>query len=85
MRKQINPDFEKIIPKCLRELEIKFADYGNAWLDLRSNYWQQRIKNEIEEYEKSMGTKSAQRKLLNIINMCAMAWENLETGRMDLG
>jgi len=74
-KEQINPDFEKIIPLCIRELDIKFPDYGNSWLTCKKRYWINRIGNEVEEYEKSMTLPSDKRKLLNIINMCAMAWE----------
>ena len=81
--KQQNPDFGKIIPLCIRELDIKFPDYGNSWMISKTKYWRKRITNEFEEYEKSMTYKSAQRKMLNIINMCAMVWDNLENGRME--
>ncbi|KKM64219.1 hypothetical protein LCGC14_1503570 [marine sediment metagenome] len=74
---QINPNFEKIIPLCIKELEIKFPDYGNSWMKEGNGYWEQRIDNEVQEYMNSMSTASEKRKLLNIINMCAMAWENL--------
>ncbi len=74
---QINPNFEKIIPLCIKELEIKFSDYGNSWMKEGSLYWHRRIKNEYHEYVESMTVASEKRKLLNIINMCAMAWENL--------
>jgi len=80
---QIDPNFDAIIPLCVKELNIKFSDYGNTWLKMDTKYWVQRISNEVEEYEKSMTTQSAKRKLLNIINMCAMAWDNLENRRMD--
>jgi len=76
--KQINPDFEKIIPLCIRELDIKFPDYGNTWTRAEKEYWIKRIGNEVEEYVKSMSLSSEKRKLLNIINMCAMAWDNLD-------
>ena len=79
---QRNPSFDEIIPKCIKELDIKFTDYGNSWLRCKSDYWFKRISNEFDEYKKSMTEKSAQRKLLNMINMCAMAYENLEDGRM---
>lgn len=74
-KEQINPDFEIIIPLCIKELDIKFPVYGNSWLTCRKDYWIKRIDNEIEEYTKSMTLPSDKRKLLNIINMCAMAWE----------
>lgn len=79
---QVNPDFDKIIPKCIKELEIKFSEYGNSWLICKTPYWFGRIGNEFQEYKKSMSNESAKRKLLNIINMCAMAYDNLEEGRM---
>ena len=75
---QINPNFEKIIPLCIKELEIKFPDYGNSWMKEDKEYWMQRISNEMYEYRNSMSKTSEKRKLLNIINMCAMAWENLD-------
>ncbi len=74
---QINPNFEKIIPLCIKELDIKFSDYGNSWMKEAKPYWSIRIINEVTEYNNSMSTASEKRKLLNIINMCAMAWENL--------
>ncbi len=73
---QINPDFEKIIPLCINELNIKFPEYGNTWLDVDKEYWIKRIMNEIKEYEMSMTPQSDRRKMLNIINMAAMAWSN---------
>jgi len=81
---QQDPDFDKIIPLCQRELDIKFYDYGNSWMTSKTVYWVKRISNEIEEYEKSMMPTSSKRKLLNIINMCAMAWDNLENKRMTI-
>lgn len=76
--KQINPNFENIIPLCIRELDIKFPDYGNSWMKEGKEYWTTRISNEVNEYSCSMTTASDKRKLLNIINMCAMAWENIK-------
>ncbi len=84
MTKQQDPNFDEIIPLCRRELDIKFPDYGNSWMTSNTVYWVKRISNEIEEYEKSMMPASSKRKLLNIINMCAMAWDNLENKRMTI-
>lgn len=72
---QINPNFEKIIPLCIRELTIKFPDYGNSWMKMLPEYWQKRLENEVDEYKKSLSPESAKRKLINIINIAAMAWE----------
>ena len=73
---QINPKFEQIIPLCVRELDIKFSDYGNSWMKEGKDYWQKRLLNEVNEYHFSMTIPSDKRKLLNIINMAAMAWSN---------
>jgi len=75
---QLNPDFEKIIPLCIKELDIKFPDYGNSWTEEKKSYWEKRIANEVEEYKNSMSKPSDKRKLLNIINMAAMAWHNMD-------
>jgi len=83
-QERADPDFDAIIPLCLRELSIKFPEYGNTWLKSKTPYWIKRISNEVEEYEKSMTDQSAKRKLLNIINMCAMVWDNLENKRMTI-
>lgn len=74
-KEQINPDFEKIIPLCIKELDIKFPDYKNSWMVCDKAYWLKRIGNEVREYDMSMTPQSEKRKLLNIINMAAMAWE----------
>ena len=83
-KEQINPDFGKIIQLCLKELDIKYPDYGNSWMDGNKDYWIKRRGNEIEEYEKSMTPQSEKRKLLNIINMCAMAWEVTDDSERNL-
>ena len=75
---QINPDFEKIIPLCIKELDIKFPDYGNSWMKEGKGYWERRIGNEVNEYSHSMSSVSDKRKLLNIINMAAMAWSTIK-------
>lgn len=71
---QKNPDFEKIIPLCIHELDIKFPEYGNSWENCNKEYWIKRMLNEVKEYEMSMTKTSDKRKCLNIINMAAMAW-----------
>jgi len=84
--KQQNPDFNIIIQLCINELNIKFPEYGNTWQEgqcLTTEYWIKRIGNELEEYKKSMTPMSAMRKLLNIINMVAMAYDNMMTGKME--
>lgn len=85
---QINPDFHIITELCKNELNIKFPEYGNSWMVGQcqtQEYWLQRIRNELEEYEKSMTEASKMRKLLNIINMGAMAYDNHRNERMQNG
>ena len=77
LTKQIDPDFESIIPLCYKELNIKFPDYGNSWQEEPKSYWEKRLSNEVDEYIKSMSVASELRKLLNIINMAAMAYQTL--------
>lgn len=72
---QLNPDFDKIIPLCIHELDIKFEQYGNSWLDMYRGYWDERLTNEIEEFKKALQPNARKRKLLNIINIAAMAHE----------
>jgi len=74
-KEQMDPDFEKIISLCIKELDIKFPEYGNSWLECNKEYWIKRIGNEVKEYDMAMTPQSEKRKLLNIINMAAMAWE----------
>ncbi len=79
----LTPNFDLITDLCMQELRIKFPEYGNSWVKDDTNYWFKRIENEVEEYKKSMTPISARRKLLNIINMSAMAFDNLKEGRME--
>jgi len=79
---QHNPQFPRIILDCINELEIKFKDYGNTWEDGNQQYWFERINNEIDEYHKAIGLPARRRKLLNIINMCAMNITNIDEGRI---
>ena len=73
-KKQINPPFDEIIPLCINELDIKFIEYKNSWLKCNKEYWIKRLSNEVKEFDMSMTPQSERRKLLNIINMAAMAW-----------
>ena len=77
--KRIDPDFEVIIKECFKELQIKFPDYENSWLNVTDkNEWYQRIANEVLEFNMSMSTVSDKRKLINIINLASMAWMKLK-------
>ncbi len=72
--KQLNPDFKQIMPICIRELDIKYSESSYIRLYMYKKYWLERITNKLDEYKKSMTPKSEKRKMLNIINMAAMAW-----------
>ena len=69
------PEFQGIIDKCIHELRIKFEAYGNSWMTESDGYWAERIINEADEFSKSLTEVAAKRKLLNLINMAAMAHE----------
>lgn len=69
------PDYNYIVELAIKEMEIKFKNYGNDWLTLDDKYWKERISKEVQEYVDSMTVDSEQRKLLNILNMVCMAYE----------
>ncbi len=81
IHEQIDPDFEDIIEKCKQELKIKFPRYGNTWLEADDKYYKARLINEVDEYLKSMTVDSEKRKLLNIINIAAMAFQVAHVNR----
>ncbi len=78
---RIDPDFETIIKECIEQLRIKFPNYGNTWLESDTVYYKQRLKNEIGEYIASMTIESEKRKLINIINIAAMAWQTAKVNK----
>lgn len=80
---RIDPDFDTIIKKCTEQLEIKFTAYRNTWLELDDAYYKERLFKEVDEYVKSMTVESERRKLLNIINIAAMAWETAKANRAE--
>lgn len=75
------PNYVKITEKCVKEMLIKFKNYGNNWVNLDDLYWKERILKECKEYNESMTIDSEKRKLLNILNMVAMAYETADTNR----
>ncbi len=78
---RIDPDFENIVKLCVKELEIKYSNYGNTWVELDDIYYKERLKKEVLEYVESMTVESERRKLLNIINIAAMAHQTAESNR----
>ncbi len=81
---RMDPNFKAIIPLCVEELKIKFSKYGNTWLESDDVYYKKRLMNEVEEYIKSMTVSSEQRKLLNIINIAAMAYQTAPVNRSEI-
>ena len=72
------PDYDKTIKECIHEMEIKFEKYGNEWKVLDDKYWKKRLSNEVDEYVKAIGIKAEERKLLNIVNIAALAIDTIE-------
>jgi len=75
------PDYDNIVLLAIEEMKIKFKNYGNEWLELNDAYWKKRIFNEVAEYRDSMTIESEKRKLLNILNMVAMAYATCDIKR----
>ncbi len=72
------PNYHAIMELCIDEMRIKFKNYGNDWLKKDDIYWKERILKEVIEYNESMTIDSEKRKLLNILNMVAMAYDTVE-------
>lgn len=72
------PNYEKFINECMHEMEIKFERYGNSWVSSKSNYWKERLFNEVDEYLKVNTKEQEYRKLLNVINIAMMAAETID-------
>ena len=72
------PHYEDLIVKGVHEMGIKFKNYGNDWVDKDAIYWKERILKEVKEYIDSMTVDSEKRKLINILNMIAMAYDTIE-------
>ena len=75
------PEFEKIIKACKGEIKTKYKQYGNNWVKADNMYWQIRLKNEVEEYVNSQSIVIEKRKLINIINIAAMAHDTAIANR----
>ena len=80
---RIDPNFDDIIKRCLAEIKIKFPNYGNTWLEQDDEHYKKRIKKEVNEYIDSMSVDSERRKLINIINLAAMAWQTASVNRAE--
>ena len=78
---RIDPDFGTLVVECIKELEIKYSQYGNTWLEQDDLYYKERLLKEVQEYTESMTIASERRKLLNIVNIAAMAWQTAKTNR----
>ncbi len=78
---RIDPDFGPLIVACVRELAIKYRQYGNTWLEQDDLYYKERLLKEVKEYVDSMTVESERRKLLNIVNIAAMAFQTASVNR----
>ncbi len=78
---RMDPDLDGIIVLCKKELDIKYSQYGNTWLEQDDKYYKERLIKEVREYIESMTVESEKRKLLNIINIAAMAWQTAKNNR----
>ena len=70
------PNFDVIVDICKNVIESRFSDYGNDWLTTDDQFWHGRLTNEVSEYMNASTKTEARRKLLNIINIAAMAFDN---------
>lgn len=78
---RMDPDIAHVIKLCKKELDIKYSQYGNTWLEQNDEYYKERLTKEVEEYVKSMTVESERRKLLNIINIAMMAHQTAAINR----
>ncbi len=78
---RIDPDFGALVVKCVEELKIKYSQYGNTWLEQDDLYYKERLMKEVSEYVDSMTVESERRKLLNIVNIAAMAFQTAAVNR----
>ncbi len=78
---RIDPDFGTLVTKCIEELGIKYRQYGNTWLEQDDLYYKERLEKEVKEYLDSMTVESEKRKLLNIVNIAAMAYQTAAVNR----
>ena len=70
------PNFEALVKLCKAEIEAKQPLYGDEWRGHSDKeWWLRRLKQEIAEFEAASTTAEEQRKLVNVVNLAAMARE----------
>ena len=69
------PNLNKIFEACQKAIVERFPLYGNSWQTASHEYFAARIIREVREYTSAMSTAEEGRKLINIINLAAMAYE----------
>ena len=69
------PDFDLIIAECNKAITKAFPKRGNSWeRENTKNYWTRRISNELYDFECEISHCGQKRKLINLINFCAMTY-----------
>ena len=81
---RIDPNVTEIIAKCIEQIKSKYPEYGNTWVDQNYKYYKKRLTNEVSEYVESLTVESERRKLLNIINIAAMAYQTAKANRTKI-
>ena len=69
------PNFNKIFGACQEVIVERFSLYGNSWKGSTTAYYEDRILREVQEYRAASTPEEKGRKLINIINLAAMAYE----------
>jgi len=80
------PDFDKIIMHCKTIMSLKFPEYKNSWKSIDydfgffsgmsdNRFWNKRLQDEVQEFLSSTRREDAMKELVDIINVCAMIYE----------
>src|SRR5690606_42067070 len=67
------PELSQFTKDALQEMVVKFPAYGNSWEKCDLDFWNKRLANEVEEFQKALTPAAKVRKLVNIYNIAAMA------------
>lgn len=78
---RVDPDYDKIVELCRREMEVKFPSYGNDWIEQDDVYYKTRLLKEVKEYNEAMTIEAERRKLINIVNIACMAHQTAAANR----
>ena len=70
------PDYDFIFYLCENKVRLAHDKFRNNWTRTNNFYWRQRLKDEMVEYANAKTIKVQRSKLINIINMAAMAFDS---------